>query len=319
LLIDGSRSSIEIARTRRLAAIVDRKAWKIAKQFVRTRLAHQLQHHRNQLDSAISQLEMQIVYFASEAEIVRDLIVLNDEFESLQFDCKEGRLVVTTSPIELEETWLGSFAISLDINSLSTTSKGRYDVIALDHNPSRARDDVPHPHVKGGELCEGHAQSAINGALKQGRLLDFFQIVHGVLTTYNSSSPYVALEDWSSVRCNDCGDSHSPDDGYICDKCDDSICSGCHGVCKTCREITCNSCSSVCESCQESVCHTCVTECVDCDAPVCTECLTNERCKSCAEKAEESESQDESGEPAVEQHSIPEVHTNGLGKVTVPA
>ncbi len=319
LLIDASRSSIEIARTRRLVRVTEQKGWKLAEQFVRTRLARQLHQYRSQLDSTIGQLETQKVYLASEAEIVRDLIALGEEFEQVRFDARDDRLIVTTLPIELEGTWLGPFAVGLDLKSLSTISKGYYDVIALDPCPSRTRDDVTHPHVQSGELCEGEAQTAITNALKQGRLLDFFQIVHGVLGTYNSSSPYVSLDDWNALRCNDCGDTHSPDDGYICGQCDDSICSGCQSICTTCSEIVCGSCSKRCESCQESVCEKCVQECTDCDNHTCNDCLTEKRCKSCAKETEEAESEDESGQSPIQQHPLPEVHADGMGQTAVLA
>lgn len=134
--------------------------------------------------------------FASPREIYHDLLALQDEFIDFAWDRQEHTLSVTTPAITLEGVPLGRFAITLRWPSLRPVRYGGYRITALDPHPAEKDEDVTHPHVQGEMLCEGDAHAAIQKALSQGRLLDFFLIVRSVLETYNSDSPYVALEEW---------------------------------------------------------------------------------------------------------------------------
>ena len=119
-------------------------------------------------------------------EIVQDFIPLSEEFDDFKIDMPNQTVSVTTEPIVLEETQLGPFEIRLHWERIG--ERPAYYVVALEPNPSRESEDTTHPHVKSDHLCEGEGQLPIDQALRSGRLLDFFQIVAGILRTYNSGS-----------------------------------------------------------------------------------------------------------------------------------
>ncbi len=181
------------------------KGWWRAHDRVSRDYRHQLRRLREQLDLVIRQNDAQPDLGLSESDILRDLIALQTEFGSVAVNLKSMFVTVVTEPIELEGTYFGSFKIRLDVETLSGTTKARYEVLALDPYPAASDEDVTHPHVHANRLCEGDAQPAIKLALCQGRLFDFFQLVNNVLTTYNASSAYVSLADWGDQTCVDCG------------------------------------------------------------------------------------------------------------------
>lgn len=126
-------------------------------------------------------------------------MALRQEFDELHFDSKDRKLSVETESIRLDGLDLGRFKIELDVESLSSKNNAYYEVIALDPNPAESNDNTVHPHVDANRLCEGEAQPTIRLALRQGRLLDFFQIVRQVLSSYNPSSAYTKIADWSGA------------------------------------------------------------------------------------------------------------------------
>src|SRR5690606_3706651 len=106
----------------------------------------------------------------------------------IQFDPKWSRVTVVTDDIQLEGIPLGPFKIKLDWSRLGDSQP--YEVIAVEANPASSSDDVTHPHVQDNRLCEGDGRQALQKALAQGRLFDFFVLVRQILTTYNPSSAY---------------------------------------------------------------------------------------------------------------------------------
>ena len=123
----------------------------------------------------------------------------------LDYDCRGRRLSVVTEPIVLAGVYLGPFEIRLQWARPTRGDMPAYRVIAKDPHPAEGRDNVTHPHVMDEILCEGEGRHAVRQALKQGRLLDFFTLVAGILRTYNPESPFVELVLWHGGSCSDCG------------------------------------------------------------------------------------------------------------------
>jgi hypothetical protein len=244
------------------------------------------------LDSLLNQIEIELRvvrreltsrlrprHLSTAGDIYADLSALATEFEVLTIDLQQRTISVQSEPIELEGTDLGRFQIVLKWSDLG--QHRAYRVRALDPQ-SATGSEVTHPHVRNDELCEGEGSLAIAAALAEGRLLEFFLLVHQVLQTYNSDSAFIPLDRWDGVNCQDCGDRMPADEAGHCDRCEDPLCSDCSIGCDRCHAYVCNSCSSLCQACESS--H-------------CTSCLTNESgrllCDTCLEEARAEESDDD--------------------------
>jgi hypothetical protein len=223
------------------------------------------------------------------SDIYEDLVALGEEFEEINYDRKGRWLSVTTEPLELEGVFLGPFEIRLDWRRGEQT----YRVSATDPHPPESRENVTHPHVMDDVLCEGEGKHAIRQALAQGRLLDFFTLVAGVLRNYNPESPFVELALWYGQSCSDCGAVVSEEDYYICQKCGSAVCPGCEVSCSGCDDSCCSECSTTCSGCHDSYCQSCLRRCKDCRAGVCSGCLSQqERCPKCHEEEQYGECDD---------------------------
>src|SRR4029078_3338290 len=100
------------------------------------------------------------------------------------------RLSVITEAILLDGVYLGPFEIQLNWSRAPDSDRICYRVMAEDPHPAESRDNVTHPHVMDELLCEGDGKHAIRLALSEGRLLDFFTLVAGLLRTHQPESPF---------------------------------------------------------------------------------------------------------------------------------
>ena len=204
-------------------------------------------------------------------EMVADIDALVEEFEDVQIDLKLQTLSVTTQPIELEGTYLGSFRIVLRWSAIGR--RKAYDVIAIDPRPAQGDSDITHPHVRDGALCEGEGAAPIKSALAQGRLFDFFLLVKVILETYNADSAHMSLDRWDGVNCRDCGWRMRGDEHFLCERCDEAICEDCSSSCYSCDCYVCAGCSSQCAECGSLFCHNCLATPADTGRHVCEACL----------------------------------------------
>jgi hypothetical protein len=286
------------------------RQWKFAEVKAREDYHRQLRKLREHVESELRGEDSSSTFIVDESELFRDLAVLRDEFAGPIYNKKEMRLAVVTKDIALDGLQLGAFRIELHLDSLPAP-RPYYEVIAVDANHASSNDCVTHPHVQDNRLCEGDAQPAIKLALKQGRLLDFFQLIEQVLGTYNSSSAYVTIREWDGLSCGNCGQTADPDECYQCAGCESSICDGCVYRCSDCEDCFCGNCDQPCSGCLESVCKSCVRDCCDCDEQLCSDCLTeNERCTNCEEKAKEN---------STTREAEAEIHAKRMGKTALPA
>jgi hypothetical protein len=153
--------------------------------------------------------------------------------------------------------------------------KQAYEVIAEEPCCAAENEEVTHPHVQSGRLCEGQGAVAIRSALTEGRILDFFLLVSRVLDTYNAGSAHVPLDRWSGVPCRDCGLIMPSDD---------------HGLCEACEGPLCGDCSASCQGCQSATCRECLCDCTSCGQAFCGGCLTpTQLCETCLQQQQQEE------------------------------
>ena len=227
-------------------------------------------------------------------EVFLDLKQSQEEFGELKYDREEKTLSVVTEPIELEDIYLGDFEIRLRIPGLAEGHRdSAYTVVALDPHPAGCNDSVTHPHVRDEALCAGDAAAAIESALAQGRIFDFFVMVRSVLTHYNPNSPHVALGSWDGVSCYACAEVVDYEETRFCASCEHDYCENCTSYCRRCDETTCLGCLQECEVCGDRFCPSCMTSCEQCGKSICTLCSEEEQCP-CHQETEEE--QDDSGE-----------------------
>ncbi len=231
------------------------------------------------------------------AALVEDLDQLEQEFGDIELDSEKGTVSATTDPIILEDVGLGPFRIQLEIGKLGELYySSPYRVIALEPNPAATDEGVTHPHVNGERLCEGEGSAAIQSALEEGRLCDFFTLVRSILNTYSADSPYVALADWEGETCHECGYSMNSDNSYCCSFCDNSVCEECSTYCRSCQETICLACAAKCEVCEEPVCPRCArVKCAECQVVCCESCIDEGLCPDCKEerKAEDEQQREQ--------------------------
>jgi len=263
--------------------------WQAAAKKIQTRTCRNINDLSFEIHTLKSHLDYEIGKPPTVADILGELMQLEDEYGQLRYNWKEKTLSVVTDPIVLEDVALGSFEIRLCLDRIGQLYRDSpYYVIALEPNPAGSSEDVTHPHVSGERLCEGDGHLLIRKALEQGRLCDFFNLVIGILNTYNPDSPYVALSEWDGYSCYDCGYTMNRDDSYYCEQCENDFCSQCSSYCQICDTTLCLACAYECPGCQKPVCRQCVTICPECEEELCTDCMNEKQiCNHCQQERKE--------------------------------
>jgi hypothetical protein len=258
----------------------------------------------------------------SQRLIYDELVAVRTEAAEFSFDLPDETVTVYTDEITLEGIDLGRFEIRLQGRELGGTP---YLVIPESPHYPNSRSDVPHPHVLGERLCEGDASAPLAHALRSGRFSDYFQIIQQTLASYNSESPYVALNAWYGYDCKSCGDSISDDESSYCDGCDATVCSDCSRCCSQCGESGCDACLPQCPQCCDDTCTNCLKRCTACSKVCCVDCLTHQLCEAC--HAESATNQETTDETVDEKTSKPDtiipshapLPADRVGQVAVPA
>jgi hypothetical protein len=235
------------------------RCWFSAAQRTRSQLASQLRdlaYELNCVNHAVSPRRCP----STARQILSDLNALDEEFDAMLIADDLSCLSVVTDAIVLEGIELGRFRIEVDIQRLIRRYRDGsvIRIVALEPNPPAQDESVVHPHVQGTGICMGDGAAAVNLALSDGRLYDAIQIINRVLHTYNDGSPYVSLDSWNGVRCDNCDQVISEDEMYTCHACDNRICRDCEHVCADCEEGFCRRCLNtdgddlVCAGCLET-------------------------------------------------------------------
>jgi len=263
--------------------------------------------HIQQTEQAIQACNIAV---PSVAEVYRELIQADEEFDNLVFHKQGDLLGVTTDAIELNDVYLGEFEIQLHLPSLAEMRYNNiYRIYAMDPHPASSNDCVTHPHVSDERLCAGDAGAAINMALTAGRICDFFLLVRSVLTNYNPESPYVALDSWFGTACYECGYVTGSDETCWCDCCEHEYCCECSSYCRRCDESTCLSCLDKCPACDDLVCPNCKSVCPECGEQLCQNCLDDMACP-CIEENKENENDESKNEENEEAANVTRIDTN---------
>ena len=286
-----------------------KKSWFCAARQVIEKISRDMSdfsYHLSRFKELINQDE---VYIPTLADLVAEMLQMEEEFEHFSFNLAEKTISVTTKSIVLEDISFGPFEIKLLLHDFGRLYTERpYLVIALDPNPAGTDDNVTHPHVSDERLCEGDGHTVIGKALEQGRLYDFFTMVIGVLENYNPDSPYVPLSDWAGYSCYDCGRTIGSDESYYCESCDNDFCDHCSSYCQKCDTTICLGCAQVCPGCEEPVCSRCTMVCKECEETFCKDCITNGLCQGCQEQRKESENEED-----YESEPIPSTKSDSVG------
>ncbi len=250
-----------------------RRGWSRAAEVRMDDMAYSVESLQRRLGTMANEIRTQTDSrpLAVAADIYRDMVALHDEFEEVTCDLADHELRVTTSPIELDGFYLGPFEIRLDWEKLSLSPA--YRVVALEPNQSSQLEEVTHPHVCDGHLCEGEGTTAIRSALREGRIGDFFLIVLNLLRTYSTGNAYVELDNWNGTACDSCGCYAAADTCWSCDSCGSTVCEECRIGCNSCDDSFCPNCIPACTHCQDSCCSSCLTACSECHRNVCLQCL----------------------------------------------
>ncbi len=275
----------------RLFNLAIQRQWLFAADKIQLRLRRNLSDLYYGIQSVKTALDQTIPAPPKPSEVLAELMQMEDEFGQIQINPRELSVSVVTDPITLEDVSLGSFQIKLFVERISRMYKEiPYRVIATDPNPAGADSSITHPHVSGEYLCEGEGHLPIRKALEQGRLCDFFNLVVGILNTYNPDSPYVSLDDWQGYCCYDCGRTINREDSYFCEQCDNDFCPQCSSYCQICDTTICLDCAAECPRCLKPVCANCAGHCLECHERVCRDCLDDPQiCTLCQENRKEND------------------------------
>ncbi len=219
---------------------------------------------------------------------------MQDEFGSVAIDAKKRFLAVTTDFIVLDGMDLGAFALRLHGPRLARRSGADcFEIVAEDESKaSAAKPNVPHPHVRDGEICAGDATTALRRAIAEGRLFDAFAMIRSVLENYNPHSAYVALADWLGISCDSCGQRLSPDACRVCDRCGRDVCDDCISCCEGCGDTECETCQDHCNVCEAHWCARRLVVSARSSLRCCPGCLRT--CSACGAKVAKSEFDEES-------------------------
>jgi hypothetical protein len=304
----GYRSSEAIKDSHRFFTSIE-KSWFCAAEQVINKISRDMNDFSYHLGRFKELINCDDVNIPTLADIVSELLQMEQEFEKFNFDLAGKTISVTTKSIVLEDVSFGPFEIKLLLNDFNKLYTERpYRVIALDPNPAGSDDNVTHPHVSCERLCEGEGHTAIGKALEQGRLCDFFTMAIGVLENYNPDSPYVALSDWQGYSCYDCGCTIGSDESYYCEHCGNDYCDHCSTYCQKCDTTICLGCAFECPDCGEPVCNRCTAVCKECEERFCKDCLSDGLCQSCEEQRKEDENEEE-----CQSESLPSIQPHGVG------
>jgi hypothetical protein len=296
------------------------RGWHRAAARLTEDLADALDNCRRELENAARVLQSgpSKRRVSSASDVYRDILALHHEFEDVNVDLNEHTLSVTTDRIVLEGMSFGRFEIKLDWQQLG--SPPAYRVVALEPTPAARRDDVTHPHVQDEQLCEGEGRAAVQAALAECRLYDFFLLVSQLLHTYGKGSAYVELQNWDGIPCDDCGDSIDEDSRYYCDRCGSTLCGSCSINCHGCDNGFCSGCVSSCCRCGREFCSSCLETCPVCRKQFCEDCREAGLCHACHDKQRNEEKEDDSPEnDAIQQPAARPRRSRQRNPTCVPA
>lgn len=228
-------------------------------------------------------------------KIISDLKALKKEFESVEYDVPNRRVIVTTNivvlhtrntdPKKRKSVDLGKFNIYLRLDSFVLVVKAVKPVKPVDTNYAT---NYCHPHVaSSGNLCLGEASTIVSKYYQVGNVFDALMTINEVLHNYGPS-PYVPLESWLKLdTCYQCGARDAESVYQDCQICKRKCCDRCQRSCTKCKaKIVCSACMHTTSGCKNygKVCKTCIGKNVcsfpSCPYVACEACAL--KCSSCS-------------------------------------
>jgi hypothetical protein len=200
------------------------------------------------IKSSVINIENEINNYKTSANtVVEDTELLNTIKENLAVMAKDSSYKITKDRISKlykdvtvdysgTEYNLGDYRINIQISDFEHFSNSRevYNSAYGDLVKQLFSGDPGpiHPHIDSdGHICFGEGGAAANNALANGRIIDFFDIVEAIITTYNDNSPYSSIESFfgETISCADCGTQLDVDNDsyYQCSHSGDNVCEGC--------------------------------------------------------------------------------------------
>ncbi len=294
------------------------RGWSAAQEHSRREVLQSATRFEQAASRLVVDLRTQPPKVPSYRDVYDDILEINAEFGNVRFDRDANALCVQTEPITLDHIELGRFEMQLHLGAIAANDESTWlRVVALDPNPCAVDELIVHPHVNDERVCLGDAAGPLQTAARQGRFADVFQIAAAVLRTYNTGSPYCALDIWHGRTCEDCGAVSHDDNSYFCEHCEQHFCDECYSGCVVCNESSCASCLASCEMCDERVCCGCLQSCSHCGESACALCLEEELCPSCLEEVNEEEIEDD--EEEIQDHSINQQIGSPRERIHVPS
>ncbi len=212
--------------------------------------------YKNAVDSIMSNVNnIKSTFFKSFINfksLLEDLKIISAAFSDIRWNKERSCLFIQTPEIILKEPDfvdspkfinLGRMVICLNYHQ-NINEKFTYRIFPLDPNVPLTYHRVInytdgmyfHPHVsKSGALCAGEARLAIENTIQDCRLVDFIDLIMGILSNYNPLSPYYKLENWSIIQCSICNSNIQWKDKNVCGCCGKIICNRCLYSCMECR------------------------------------------------------------------------------------
>jgi len=209
----------------------------------------------------------------SQREIMEELEIVSNRWK---VEYSDDVFYALIEDVELEEIYLGSFWIGVNLCD-------EFQIIPVSVDNILSDGGLVHPNIKDEHICLGDGEDLCHGAIRQGRLEDFFDNIESLLNTYGGS-PHEELDGWRELtECADCGSGNTEDDMFSCKNCDNSLCPDCffNNQCNSCMESFCDNCSRFCVACNDKICTECTESCGSCSGMACPDCMVE--CDGCSD------------------------------------
>ena len=205
--------------------------------------------------------------------IVDELNTLISEFGGFSFGDNLA-LNVKIGPFKIQEIDFGEFLAEVSLKKVGIFNYD-HSLKAFAISPKYPINDNihTHPHIRNNNICIGNGRSLISKALFENRLFDTYSIINSVLNTY-SDDPFLKIEAWTGISCNDCGEYYTDKDASQCDQCGKIYCPDCVTQCCSSSDYLCYNCKSSsfkCFYCNKRMCCECVLICESCNSKYCNE------------------------------------------------
>lgn len=157
-----------------------------------------------------------------------------------------GSITITSPPVILEGVALGAFDVTLHVPTVGAP-RPRMHFEALAPRPPvvQGEDEIHHPHIRHGQLCEGDAGDAdaarhrIDRCLSAAAIPELFELLLICLQNYNERSTYQNLDDWRTVPCAHCARAMPLRRARRCPECARALCRAHMARCYVCSQTVC--------------------------------------------------------------------------------